>query len=72
MKFGFAFIAFENLIVIHRKKIIKITTINLITGTSPESDYLRSQSASLHLDKGTLPVPHQIFEVISLRDVVLT
>ena len=72
MKFGYTFIAFENLIVIHRKKITKITTINLITSTYPENDCLRFRFASPHQDKGTLPVPHQIFEVISLRDVVLT
>mgnify|MGYP004166840775 CR=1 FL=1 len=69
MKFGFAFIAFENLIVIHRKKITKITTINLITSTCPENDCLRFRFASPHQDKGTLPVPLQRLLVRGLRDV---
>ena len=65
-------IALEDFFVIHRKKIIKKTTINLITGTSPESDCLQFRFVSLRQGKETPPVPHQRLKVISLRDVVLT
>ena len=51
---------------------IRITTINLITGTYPQNEHLQFQFAYLHQDREMLRIPHQRLRVISLRDVVLT
>ena len=51
---------------------IRITTINLITGTYPENEHLQFQFAYLHQGREMLPAPHQRLRVISLRGVVLT
>ena len=43
-----------------------------IIGISPESDCWQFRFVSLRQGTETLPVPHQRFAIIGLRDVVLT